>query len=181
MIKKTILTAILCMGCSVVSGVVTARPVPTEAAAIDQLGAFLGHWRTTGEMRETNYSKARKKSDDEMTCQWTPNHGFLICDQLIHKPQGVENELSIYTYDEKDHSYAFFGVGREDKEARTTKLTIQHRVWTYSDESVEGGKHVQFRTVNRFVSPKEVTWRSEYSEDGSHWILMGEGRDIRLP
>ena len=179
--KKIILTAILWTGWSVVPGSVVARPTPTEVPGIDKLGVFLGHWRTTGEMRETNYSKARKKSDDEMICQWMPNHGFLICDQLIHRPQGTENELSIYTYNEKDRTYAFFGIGREDKEARTTKLTIQDNVWTYADESVEAGKRVQFRTLNTFVSPNEVEWRSEYSEEGAHWIVMGEGRDTRLP
>jgi hypothetical protein len=179
--KKMILMAILCMDFAVLSVSTAARTTPSKTEATDTLGMFLGHWRTTGEMKETPYSKARRKSDDEMTCQWMPNRGFLICDQLIHRPQGIGNELSIYTYNEKDHNYAFFGIGREDKEARTTKLTIQDNVWTYADEADEAGRHVQFRTLNTFISPKEVTWRSEYSEDGAHWILMGEGKDMRIP
>jgi hypothetical protein len=179
--KKTILTVALCMNLAVSSGVTAARTTPAEAGAIEKLGVFLGHWRTTGEMKETPYSKERKKSDDEMTCRWMPNHGFLICDQLIHRPQGTDNELSIYTYNEKDRAYAFFGVGRDEKEARTTQLTIEDNVWTYADESDEAGKRVQFRTINTFVSPTVVTWRAEYSDDGTHWILMGDGKDTRIP
>ena len=40
-----------------------------SAAAADQelekLGAFQGHWRTTGEIKETRYSNAKIKSHDE--------------------------------------------------------------------------------------------------------------------
>jgi hypothetical protein len=94
-------------------------------------------------------------------------------------PTGTRNDLSIYTYNEKEHSFDFFGISRDDAEARTTKLTIQGNVWTYWDEADEAGKHIQFRTTNTFQSPATVVWRSEYSEDGAHWILMGEGTDTR--
>ena len=57
--------------------------------------------------------------------------------------------------------------------------TTQGNVWTYWDEADEAGKHIQFRTTNTFQSPATVVWRSEYSEDGAHWILMGEGTDTR--
>jgi len=178
--KRTICMLILFIGCLVVPGGMSA-PAPAGAPGIEKLGLFLGRWSTTGEMKATPYSKARKKSDDEMICQWMPNHGFLICDQLIRGAQGTKNELSVYTYSEKDHNYAFFGIARDEKEARTTKLSVDDKVWTYSDESDEAGKRVQFRTVNTFISPTEMRWHSEYSEDGTHWILMGEGKDSRLP
>lgn len=48
-----------------------------------------------------------------------------------------------------------------------------------TDEFDDGAKHIQFRTTNKFTSPTTMTWRSEYSEDGAHWILMGEGTDSR--
>ena len=147
---------------------------------LDKLGAFQGHWRTTGEIKETRYSKAKIKSQDEMTCGWTSNHGFMICDQLIHAGGLINNELSIYTYNPAEHCFAFFGVARNDQQARTTKLTITGNLWTYWDEEDDGGKHVSFRTTNRFVSPDRVEWRSEYSEDGMHWVLMGEGADTRI-
>jgi hypothetical protein len=152
---------------------------PEAKREIEKLGMFLGRWDTTGEMKDTPFSKARTKSHDEMTCDWTPRHGFLVCDQMIHTPAGTRNDLSIYTYNEKERSFGFFGISRDDAEARTTKLTIQGNVWTYWDEADEAGKHIQFRTTNTFQSPATVVWRSEYSEDGAHWILMGEGTDTR--
>ena len=151
-----------------------------RASELEKLGALLGHWNTSGEMKDTPYSKARTKSNDEMTCSWTPNHGFLVCDQIIHTLTETRNDLSIYTYNEKQHTFSFFGLSRNDTEARTTKLTIEGSLWTYFDESDEGGKHVQFRTTNQFSSPSTVIWRSEYSEDGVHWTLMGQGTDKRI-
>ena len=41
------------MNLAVSSVVRVARTTPAEAGAIEKLGVFLGHWRTTGEMKET--------------------------------------------------------------------------------------------------------------------------------
>jgi hypothetical protein len=157
-----------------------AEPQVADHSEVEKLGAFAGEWVASGEMKDTPYSKAKIKSHDEMSCQWTPNHGFMICDQTIHTSAGTNNELSIYTYNPQEHAFAFFGLSRNDKEARTTKLTIENNLWTYWDEEEDGGKRVRFRTTNQFTSPTKVTWRSEYSEDGSHWVLMGEGTDSRV-
>lgn len=146
---------------------------------IAQLGAFLGKWKATGEMKDTAYSKARP-SISENTCNWSANHGFLICDQIIQSASGLRNDLSIYTYNEQEHAFAFFGLSRNDREPRATKLNIEGNVWTYWDEESDKGKHISFRTTNRFTSPSTIVWRSEFSEDGTHWILMGEGQDTRI-
>jgi hypothetical protein len=153
--------------------------MPTMDSPIVQLGAFLGKWKTTGEMKDTAYSKARS-SVSESTCNWSANHGFLICDQIIESASGPRNDLSIYTYNEQEHAFSFFGLSRNDHEPRATKLTIEGDLWTYWNEEDDNGKHVRFRTTNRFTSQSAVVWRSEYSEDGAHWILMGEGRDTRV-
>ena len=147
---------------------------------VEKLGVFAGQWVAGGEMKDTPYSKAKIKSHDEMNCGWTPNRGFMICDQLIHTASGTKNELSIYTYNPDEHAFAFFGVSRGDKEARTTKLIIEGNLWTYWDEEEDGRKYVRFRTTNQFTSETKVIWRSEYSEDGSKWVLMGEGTDTRV-
>jgi hypothetical protein len=154
-----------------------------HVAAIDdpitKLNPFLGKWKTTGEMKNTAYSKARPSSS-ENTCDWSANRGFPICDQIIRSASGPTNDLSIYTYNEKERAFNFFGISREDHEPRATKLTIEGDLWTYWNEEEDGGKHIRFRTTNRFVTPSSVQWRSEYSEDGLNWVLMGERQDTRI-
>jgi hypothetical protein len=152
---------------------------PDSNSPLAKLSPFVGKWKTSGEMKDTAYSKARL-SISENTCDWSANRGFLICDQIIQSASGPGNDLSIYTYNEKDHAFAFFGLSRNDPEPRATKLTIEGNLWTYWDEEEHNGKHVRFRTTNRFALPSTVVWRSEFSEDGVRWVLMGEGQDTRV-
>jgi hypothetical protein len=118
------------------------------------------HWRDEGH----SYSKAGP-TDSTSDCDWSANRGFLICDQLIHSAHGLQNDLSIYTYNEKSGEFAFFGISRDEPEPRSTKLTIDGDFWTYSSEDSDGPKRIRFRTTNRFTSPDNVLWRTEYSED----------------
>jgi len=141
---------------------------------IEKLGAFVGKWEGTGEMVNSSYSQAGKNSG-ETNCNWSPSHGFLICDQTVHLPTGTQNDLSLYTYNESDKAYAFFGHSRNDRNTRSPKLTIEGNVWTYSNEFDDGAKHIRMRTINEFKSASLVVWRAEYSEDGTHWTAMGSG------
>src|SRR5260221_13744775 len=91
-----------------------------------------------------------------------------------------KNDLSIYTYNETDHSYAFYGLSRNNSRVRTPKLTIEEKRWTYSGEFEDNGKKIRFRTINDFTTPATVTYRAEYSEDGAHWTLMSEGATEKI-
>ncbi len=148
-------------------------------AGIEKLAAFLGHWHATGELNDAAAGKSATKLTSDFTCDWAANHGFLICDQIVHAPDGDHNDLSIYTYGEKDHTFLFFGITRGSKEARTTNLTIEGNLWTYSSTETNAGKQTQYRTTNRFASASKVDWRAEYSNDGEHWTMTAEGSDVR--
>src|SRR5258708_2747451 len=147
---------------------------PATQSPVEKLGAFIGKWEGTGEMVNSPFSKGGKNSG-ETNCAWSPNHGYLVCDQIVHLPEGTQNDLSLYTYNESDKSYAFFGHSRNDRNVRTPKLTIEGNIWTYFVEFDDGPKHMRIRTVNEFKSASLVTWRSEFSEDGTNWTAMGSG------
>jgi hypothetical protein len=153
-----------------------AAPVRND---IMKLGAFIGEWSTKGDMKSTPYTKAASNTS-HLTCSWALNHGFMICDQVVQTADGPTNDLSVYTYNDKDDSFAFFGISRNAPRARTPKLTIEGDLWTYTNEFDDGAKHIHIRTTNRFTSANSVAWRTEYSEDGTHWITMGEGTDTRI-
>lgn len=150
------------------------------ATGVDALGAYVGVWEGKGTAKDTIYSKAGDTSATT-DCKWSPNHGYLICDQMIHNPEGKDqNDLSIFTYNEATQSYDFFGLSRNASDTRTPKLTIEAKRWTYSGTFDDGPKHIQYRTVNDFTSPTTVTYRAEYSEDGKHWTVMSEGASTRV-
>jgi len=85
----------------------------------DVLSAFLGKWEGKGTSKDSAYSKAGPSSA-QTNCNWSPNRGFLVCEQTVHLPDGTtQNDLSIYTYNEPDHSYAFYGLSRNNLRVRT--------------------------------------------------------------
>jgi hypothetical protein len=174
---QPILITLLLM--AALNALASAAHPPNPENEIDKLSAFVGHWTLSGELKDAATGKPTIKLSSDITCNWSTNHGFLICDQIIHLPDGTQNDFSIYTYSEKDHAYQFFGITRGNKEPRTTKLTIEGNLWTYSSSDTSGGKNVQYRTTNRFTTASKVEWRSEYSEDGTHWITTAEGTDAR--
>lgn len=179
--RNTLLILMICATLATANSPQVARAQgPAGAAEIKKLGAFVGKWNAEGEMKDTQYSKAQPRTVNKLTCNWAANHGFLVCDQLIHTPGGTDDQMSLYTYSEKQHAFAFVGISQSDPHPRTPTFTIQDNVWTYSGEFRDGSKRIQFRTTNKFTSPKMVAWRSEYSEDGTTWVLMGEGTDTRI-
>src|SRR5262249_10264064 len=143
----------------------------------EALGRIVGRWATRGEMKATPYSAAGPVAG-ELSCAWTAAHGFVVCELLVHHGTTAEEQLSIYRYSAGARAYAFVGLS-PDGGPRTPELTLDGDVWTYAGESTIDGKTVRFRTTNRFGSASEMSWRSEYSEDGVHWLLLGEGSDTR--
>jgi hypothetical protein len=176
--SAAILAMVALVVCAGAIGASRQAQAPAPRKEIEKLDAFVGEWTASGAMKDTAYSKAGPGSS-RFTCAWAPNHGFLVCDQLIDLADGVANSLTIYTYNEKDNAFAFLAVSRNDPRPRTPKLKIEGKVWTYSGEFDDGIKHIQVRTTNEFTSATTLVWRSEYSEDGAKWTVMGQGSDTR--
>lgn len=159
-----------------------AKPssVSAMSPASQKLEVWAGRWTITGQAKETPYSHASTFSS-ETTCGWSANRGYMLCDQLINLPTGAINQLSVYTYSETDKSYKFFGLD-QNSDPRVIPLTIEGNVWTYGGKPFDDhGKQILIRTLNEFVSPALVNFRTEYSDDGgAHWTLMNEGKDIKV-
>jgi Protein of unknown function (DUF1579) len=150
-----------------------------RSGELGALNAFVGKWKTSGEMFETNYSHAQKLSS-VMTCEWAPNHQFLISDQILHSPEGKKDQLGIYGYDPQSkqyYSYAFFATGGPPY---ISHPEITGNVWTYNGVFKGATGAVKTRTTNTFVDKDTVVFETQYSEDGTHWVTMLTGKDIRL-
>src|SRR5271170_4514833 len=72
--------------------------VPKIAPELSKMNVWVGKWASQTQVMTTPYSEAASVTS-EMTCTWSPNHGFILCDHLIHGAAGVSNSLSVYTYD----------------------------------------------------------------------------------
>ena len=176
--KPLLLTGLAALMLSL-PGLAAVGGTATPASPLSALSAYWGQWTGQGKILDSPFGKAGD-AGGETNCNWSPNHGFLVCDQKTHSPAGASNDLSIYTYNQKDHAYHFFGLSRNSGNVRSPKLTIEGNRWTYLSEFTGSGKHVRIRTINVFTSPTTVTYKTEYSVDGAPWKLMGSGSSHRV-
>jgi hypothetical protein len=170
------LTLTVCLLCALMHAADTAKPTA------DVLGRWVGgKWTGDGKLVDSDYSKAMAVGG-VTNCAWSPDHISVICDQNNTINGKATRDLSVYAFDPETATYQMFGMSPGGGKPRMTELTISsdHSRWEYLNKADISGKQVEFRTVNIFRDSDHVDWWSEYSsDDGAHWVRMGEGKESR--
>jgi hypothetical protein len=153
--------------------------VPKIAPEITKMDVWVGTWESKTEVMTTPYSEAASVTS-EMTCAWSPHHGFILCDHLMNSPTGVSNSLSVYTYDETGKTYKFFGVDK-DASPREIPMQVKGNVWSFGTEVQNQDKTIMFLTNDEFVSDKVMHFRTEFSDDnGRNWKELNQGQLTKI-
>src|SRR5580692_12067685 len=85
--------------------------VPKFARELTKMDVWVGTWESQTQVMTTPYSEAATVTS-EMTCTWSPHHGFILCDHLMNGVNGVSNSLSVYTKAQQTKPKNFSGVTR---------------------------------------------------------------------
>lgn len=147
---------------------------------VARMNIWVGRWQSHTKIMQTPYTQAGVMSA-EMTCSWSPNHGFVLCDHLLHGPTGaVTNSISLYTYDASQKVYKFFGV-QKDESPREVPMEVNGNVWTFGTEVQSQNKTILFLTNDKFVSPTSMKFHTEFSVDnGAHWQELNQGQLTKI-
>ena len=153
--------------------------VPKIAPEISKMDVWVGTWQSQTQVMTTPYSEAASMTS-EMTCTWSPHHGFILCDHLMNSPSGISNSLSVYTYDEAAKTYKFFGVNKDDS-PREVPMQVKGNVWSFGTEVQNQDKTIMFLTNDEFLSDKVMHFRTEFSEDnGRNWKELNQGQLTKI-
>jgi hypothetical protein len=153
--------------------------VPGTPPEITKMGVWVGTWESKTQVMTTPYSEAASVTS-EMTCSWSPHHGFILCDHLMNGPTGVSNSLSVYTYDEVAKTYKFFGV-EKDSSPREVPMEVKGNVWTFGTEVQNQDKTILFLTSDEFLSDKVMHFSTKFSEDnGRNWKKLNQGELTKI-
>ena len=136
------------------------------------LAAFLGHWEGSGKFADTKYSKASTVTSTA-DCSWTPQGSALVCEMVVHDGQGDHVQLSIDAPDSEGSGYTYYTINPGHKPFYGD-LQIDGNTWTYAPAPDAKGHYPEFRTNNVFSDDTE-TFKTEFTDDGTHWIIMLEG------
>ncbi len=66
--------------------------VPKIAPEISKMDVWIGTWESQTQVMTTPYSEAASMTS-EMTCTWSPHHGFILCDHLMNGAYGRQQQL----------------------------------------------------------------------------------------
>jgi|SRR5579863_252423 len=145
---------------------------------IDKLSPYAGTWKTESEHFNTKFSKASRESNVLRNDCWGSAE-YFACHQFV---DGKSAALIVYTYNEKDDAYKSYVIPSDGGDASAGKLLIKGNVWTFPWENKdEAGKIYYFQVVNVWTGPGAIDYRTEFSEDKTHWTMTSKGHESKAP
>ncbi len=150
---------------------------PAPGPENKKLEVFVGTWTGDGKAETTPFAKGGPTTGT-MTCAMYTGGYHLICDSDDTGPMGKIKSHSIYGYSSEKKQYFNFGIDSSGFGGPGT-AKVQGSDWTFEGSDTMGGKTYWFRTLVKLVSPKELTYKSEFSEDAKTWKPMAEGKMTR--
>jgi len=146
-----------------------ASSAQATRASAQALAVIVGVWQSD----TTNGTSARS------SCEWTPQHGAVLCEQTITTPEAVRHALSLFTFDAGAGKFVFYTLGQPGDAMRPVPLAIDRHIWIYGGQAPDNGGRFS-RTVNDFTASDSYSWRLESSTDGEHWTPGIGGRSTRV-
>lgn len=149
-------------------------PVHAQDAGPDaKLSIWSGNWTYHEQSYETRYSHA-STYDGTADCNWSVNHGFMVCDFMNHHPSAGTpvNDLAIFSYDSTSKKYSQVGVFHDNKPF-TQQLMTDGNTWTSSAAIPYQGKTIIHRNVYVFESvDKRATTTQISADNGKTWTTI---------
>jgi hypothetical protein len=150
----------------------TVQAFPAEdPTGVGVIWAYAGTWKTETASFDTAHSKAGHDTATLRNSCWKDG-SYLACNQYV---DGDSKVLLVFTYNDKEKSYATYQVPSDGGKPGMGKLIVEGNVWTFPWQTTEGETATYFRVVNTFTSPERIEFRREFSTDKIHWTVMAKG------
>lgn len=173
-IKGSLLIVALVLFCIPAAVAEEAPAMPQPTAEHKLLGKWLGHWSGTGELKATPMGPGGTMTWTE-DCSWFGGTEFsVVCKSKGDGPMGSMKGLGIIGYDPGKKVYTHYGVDSTGWSG-FAEGSRDGDVWTFeSDVTMEGNTfHSRFKM--NMVSPNEMTFVWEMSQDGKDWMVLMDG------
>ena len=151
----------------------------------DKMSIWEGRWNEVVQTKETPYGHAAS-TPAHVTCSWTADRGYMVCEYLSEKADAGEKErsdhLTIFTYNSANKTYKHLGISKDYKTLEEPNVVIEGNLWHYQYQiSDDKGNQLELRDSYEFVSPEKRITRIEISADGGkHWTLMSQSVGIKV-
>ena len=104
-----------------------------------------------------------------------------ICHSVGKTPMGASKSIGILSYSPEEKVYTYYGVDNSNMTMSTVpRGTVQGDTWTYTDESMMGGKKVKSRVTIKELSPSAYTFALEVQGPDGKWAPMMESKNTKM-
>ena len=175
---KRSIRAVLAVGFALSTVVAAQSPqMPKPGPEQSRLQYYVGTWHSEYDLKPGPFGPGGKMTNTDRT-EVMPGGFFLIThtegkgaigDLKELALMGYDSEAKVYTYD----AYNNFG------QAEHFKGTVNGDTWTWTTESMMGGKPAKMRFIAKEVSPTLYTMKLELGGD-SGWIAVMEGKATKM-
>jgi hypothetical protein len=160
----------------------TAQDSPSPR---DKLAVWAGHWKTHGEVKETQFGHART-FDYDLQCSFLPHGAFMACTSLSLMPDPnhgnrISDGARLFYYSDVDKTFKYTEVFLEGGPREGVAL-IEGNVWTEPMQiPTRSGGMADANFIYNFASPDKILGRFEISTDkGAHWTVVDEFVDTKV-
>jgi len=152
---------------------------PSPGPEHKKLGYFVGTWTGEGIMKPNPFMPAGTyTSGDE--CKWFEGGFAVVCHSRGKGPMGDMKGLGIMSYSPEEKIYTYYGVDSSGMTMTTvSKGSVQGSTWTFTDESLMGGKMVKSRYVITELSPASYSFKWEMLGEDGTWVSVVEGKQSK--
>jgi len=137
---------------------------PKPGPEVKRLAYFVGNWKEEG--KSTAHGMAGPVSSTQKW-EWAPGGFFIVGHSDNRSPVGNFKILAVLGYDPETKTYTYDAFDSWG-ERITTKGNVSGDTWTWTSETVMGGKSMKTRLTEKEVSKTQYTLKYESSVDGGN-------------
>jgi hypothetical protein len=144
-----------------------------------RLGYFVGTWTTEGKMHPSEMGPGGKTTSVDR-CTWFEGGFAVVCNSEGKSPLGPSKSIGILGYSPEEKVYIYSGVDSSGMAMTSVpRGTIKGDTWTYTDETMMGGKKMKSRVMIKEISPTEYTFRMDMQAPDGKWVTTMESKSTK--
>jgi hypothetical protein len=144
------------------------------APELKKLDYFAGTWTMDGDVKPGAMG-AGGKSTGTSKYEWMDGKYFMMSQSTHKGVMGEGTETSYYGYDASKKIYTYDSFSSMGEHNIAT-ATLDGDTWTWLFDANMGSMTMKGRFVMKMVSPTSYTYKLEFSQDGSNWNLIMDGK-----
>lgn len=172
-----------CLVLSVVAVPIAAAQsaqAPKPGPEHQRLGYYVGKWSTEGKMEPSPMGPGGKITSID-TCDWLDGRFAVVCHYDGKSPMGPSKAIGIISYSAEEKVYTYYGADNMGMTMTTvSRGMVQGDTWTYTDESMMGGKKIKSRVIIKELSPTAYTFKMEMQGPDGKWAPIMESKATKM-